>query len=72
MSTLNRTRLEFVVSTFAPVLTTSVLSQNAFAAGVRRCDTHPRFSPDGKWVVIDSPHTSGRQLHLIDIRNIVG
>ena len=32
-----------------------------------------RFSPDGKSVVIDSPHTGeGRQLHLIDIRGIVG
>lgn len=38
-----------------------------------RCDTHPRFSPDGKFVVIDSPHTGeGRQLHLIDLRSIVG
>jgi len=37
-----------------------------------RCDTHPRFSPDGKKVVIDSPHGgTGRQLHLIDISAIV-
>jgi len=41
--------------------------------GEWRCDTHPRFSPDGRSVVIDSPHTGqGRQLHLIDISNIVG
>jgi hypothetical protein len=41
-------------------------------AGEWRCDTHPRFSPDGRCVVIDSPHTAdGRQLHLIDIRGIV-
>jgi hypothetical protein len=40
--------------------------------GEWRCDTHPRFSPDGRSVVIDSPHTGqGRQLHLIDIRGIV-
>ena len=38
-----------------------------------RIDTHPRFSPDGRSVVIDSPHSGeGRQLHLIDISKIVG
>ena len=37
-----------------------------------RVDTHPRFSPDGRKVVIDSPHTGqGRQMHLIDIGEIV-
>lgn len=42
-------------------------------SGEWRCDTHPRFSPDGKLVCVDSPHTGeGRQLHLIDISGIVG
>jgi len=41
--------------------------------GEWRCDTHPRFSPDGKLVCIDSPHTGeGRQMHLIEIGGIVG
>lgn len=40
--------------------------------GEWRCDTHPRFSPDGNWVTIDSPHGgNGRQVHLIDIRGVV-
>jgi Concanavalin A-like lectin/glucanases superfamily len=41
--------------------------------GERRCDTHPRISPDGTQVVIDSPHGgNGRQLYLIDISGFVG
>ena len=40
--------------------------------GEWRCDNHPRFSPDGRKVVIDSPHRgNGRQLYLIDISQIV-
>jgi hypothetical protein len=40
--------------------------------GEWRCDTHPRSSPDGTKVVIDSPHGGeGRQLYLIDIAGIV-
>ena len=41
--------------------------------GEWRVDTHPRFSPDRRWVCIDAPAgAAGRQLHLIDIREIVG
>ena len=40
--------------------------------GEWRCDTHPRFSPDGRRVTIDSPHNGGRQIYLIDVRGIVG
>ena len=41
-------------------------------SGEWRCDTHPRFSPDGKKVVIDSPTPdAGRQLHLIDVSQVV-
>jgi hypothetical protein len=40
--------------------------------GEWRCDNHPRFSPDGQKVVIDSPHGGqGRQMYLIDISKIV-
>ena len=41
-------------------------------AGEWRCDTHPRFSPDGRKVVIDSSHENDqRQMYLIDIAGIV-
>ncbi len=40
--------------------------------GEWRCDTHPRSSPDGRKVCIDSPHDGGRQMYLIDIGEIVG
>jgi hypothetical protein len=37
-----------------------------------RCDTHPRQSPDGRFVTIDSPHGgNGRQVYLIDIGRMV-
>jgi hypothetical protein len=39
--------------------------------GEFRCDNHPRFSPDGRKVTIDSPHEGGRQIYLIDISSIV-
>ncbi|UCF14203.1 MAG: hypothetical protein JSW59_12385, partial [Phycisphaerales bacterium] len=40
--------------------------------GEWRCDTHPRFSPDSRSVVIDSPHGGkGRQMYLVDISGIV-
>jgi hypothetical protein len=40
--------------------------------GEWRVDTHPRFSPNSRYVCIDSPHENqGRQLHLIDISGIV-
>ena len=42
-------------------------------AGEWRCDTHPRASRDGRFVVIDSPHTGqGRQMHMIDVAGLTG
>jgi hypothetical protein len=40
--------------------------------GEWRVDTHPRFSPDLRYVCIDAPQQDqGRQLHLIEIRSLV-
>jgi hypothetical protein len=41
-------------------------------AGEWRCDLHPRASPDGRGVIIDSAHSGGRQMYLADIGGIVG
>ncbi len=41
--------------------------------GEWRVDTHPRISRDGQLVCIDAPHQGqGRQLHLIDISQVIG
>ncbi len=39
--------------------------------GEWRCDTHPRASRDGHTIAIDSPHASGRQIHLLDISELL-
>lgn len=40
--------------------------------GPWRCDTHPRLSPDGGMVTIDSPHEGGRQVYCAEIGSITG
>jgi Tol biopolymer transport system component len=35
-------------------------------AGEWRSDLHPRSSPDGTKICIDSPHEGRRQMYLVD------
>lgn len=39
--------------------------------GPERCDLHPRFSPDGRWVSIDSSHTGSRGSYFLYIGDVV-
>ena len=40
-------------------------------SGEWRCDLHPRVSPDGRFLCVDSPHAGGaRQMYLIDIAGL--
>lgn len=36
-----------------------------------RCDLHPRWSRDGRFVCIDSMHSGTRQMYLLDVSEIV-
>ena len=36
-----------------------------------RCDTHPRSTPDGKKVIVDSSHSGTRQIYIFDVSEIV-
>ncbi len=39
-------------------------------SGEWRCDLHPRFSRDGRWVTVDSAHQNGRQIYLVDLAEV--
>lgn len=71
----DRNRLQhlylFEVATSRRVPLASLLSPKEYT-GEWRTDLHPRFSPDGRKVCIDSTHEGlGRQLYLLDISSVL-
>jgi hypothetical protein len=39
--------------------------------GEWRCDTHPRCTADGRFVIVDSPNWDGRQMYMLDLRDVL-
>ena len=55
----------------SPMFFGSSIAQEGVATPETRCDTHPRASVDGHTIAIDSPHSLGRQVYLLDIRELL-
>ncbi len=39
--------------------------------GEVRCDLHPRWSPSGRYICIDTPHKSKRAIYLLNVKDVL-
>jgi hypothetical protein len=65
-----RALILFEVSTGRKQVAGRFFSPWAFE-GPNRCDLHPRWSPDGRSICIDSAHTGRRGVYLVDCSSVI-
>ncbi|MDF1515123.1 MAG: glycosyl transferase, partial [Anaerolineae bacterium] len=43
--------------------------QDEHAKGDIRCDLHPRWSEDSRYLTVDSIHTGPRKIYMLDVKS---
>ena len=62
--------LLYEIATGKPTEIASFFAPLKYSAG-QRCDLHPRWSPDGKWVSVDATYQGKRMSYVLDVSSLV-